>query len=44
MGFSVTYFIDDLLTMLENMGDDKLKVIINYVKEQQKYAKDCGVL
>ena len=44
MGFSLKYFFEELLIILEDMEKEELNELISYVKDQQAYAKSCGML
>jgi hypothetical protein len=50
MGFSLEMFFEELLAMLDNSdkqssgdGSNDLRSIENYVKDQHRYAIECGL-
>ena len=47
MGFNLELFFDELLFILNNNDIDeidKLNMLEECIKEEQKYAKECGML
>jgi hypothetical protein len=44
MGFSLEMFFEELLAMLDDDALSGRKQIENFVKREQQYAKDCGII